>query len=127
MAIYRSNEVRKMSAKERGEKLDELRAELLREHGVKAAGGAPKNPGRIRALRKTIARILTISAAGEAPEAAPPRTRPPSPRPQARPPSPAKVPGGKRGPAAKPAKKAATGQKRGAASRKGTAVPRRKT
>jgi large subunit ribosomal protein L29 len=49
-----------MSEKEMEEKLSELRIELLREMGIKAAGGAPENPGRIRELRKTIARIKTI-------------------------------------------------------------------
>lgn len=104
MAIYRAGEVHKMSPKERSEKLDELRAELLREHGVKAAGGAPKNPGRIRALRKTIARILTIAAAGAASEATPrrmPLSTPP------RPPSPKKGAAGKAVPEKVPAKKAA--------------------
>ncbi len=110
MAIYRAGEIRKMSPKERGEKLDELRAELLREHGVKAAGGAPKNPGRIRALRKTIARLLTIGVV-EAPKAPPAAPKPPA------------------GPAKAPAKKRAA--KPPPASRKakapGAKAPRRKT
>lgn len=105
MAIYRAGEIRKMSPRERAEKLDELRAELLREHGVKAAGGAPKNPGRIRALRKTIARVLTISAAVAGGEGGqrPPRgeSSPVPPRPQARPPSPTRK--GTAGKGAKPA------------------------
>lgn len=79
MAIYRASEVHKMSPKEREEKLNELRAELLREQGVKAAGGAPKNPGRIRALRKTIARILTIQAAAAEGPAPAPRPQPRAP------------------------------------------------
>src|SRR5207244_11985184 len=41
-------------------KLTELRDELMHERGVAAMGGAPPNPGKIRALRKNIARILTI-------------------------------------------------------------------
>jgi len=32
----------------------------MHERGVAAMGGAPPNPGKIRALRKNIARILTI-------------------------------------------------------------------
>src|SRR2546422_11265412 len=32
----------------------------MHERGVPAMGGAPPNPGKIRALRKNIARILTI-------------------------------------------------------------------
>jgi ribosomal protein L29 len=33
----------------------------MHERGVAAMGGAPPNPGKIRALRKNIARILTIA------------------------------------------------------------------
>ena len=41
-------------------RLTELQDELMHERGVAAMGGAPPNPGKIRALRKNIARILTI-------------------------------------------------------------------
>jgi len=60
MAIHRADEIRKMSAKERGERLTELSNELLRERSMKASGGAPENPGRIREIRRTVARIKTI-------------------------------------------------------------------
>ncbi|MBI4363162.1 MAG: 50S ribosomal protein L29 [Euryarchaeota archaeon] len=60
MAIYRSEELRKMEPEKRQEKLAELTRELLRERGIQAAGGAPDNPGRIRELRRTIARIQTL-------------------------------------------------------------------
>ena len=53
-------EIREMSADERNQKLQELRDELMHERGVSAMGGAPSNPGAIRALRTQIARILTI-------------------------------------------------------------------
>ena len=53
-------EIREMSADERNQKLKELRDELMHERGVSAMGGAPSNPGSIRALRTQIARILTI-------------------------------------------------------------------
>ena len=49
-----------MDAETIGKKLTELRDELMHERGVAAMGGAPPNPGKIRALRKNIARILTI-------------------------------------------------------------------
>ncbi|MCS7131607.1 MAG: 50S ribosomal protein L29 [Hadesarchaea archaeon] len=60
MAILRSSEIRDMSVEEMRAKLRELRAELARERAIAAAGGSLENPGRIRELRRTIARILTI-------------------------------------------------------------------
>jgi large subunit ribosomal protein L29 len=60
MAILRSEEIRDMTERERQEELDELETELLNAKAVKAAGGAPENPGRIKELRRTIARIKTI-------------------------------------------------------------------
>lgn len=60
MAMLRTGEIRKMSREERWKKLRELRAEILNERGQSAMGGAPKNPGRLRALRRSIARLLTI-------------------------------------------------------------------
>ncbi len=53
-------EIRKMSREQKLAKLKELRNELMHERGVAAMGGAPANPGRIRALRADIARLLTI-------------------------------------------------------------------
>ena len=40
-------------------RLNELRLELAKEKGQIAIGGSPSNPGRIREIKKTIARILT--------------------------------------------------------------------
>ncbi len=60
MAILRASEVRDMSMEELREKLEELRMELLRERSKAAAVGVPDNPGRVRELRRTIARIMTI-------------------------------------------------------------------
>jgi large subunit ribosomal protein L29 len=60
MSLIRSKEVREMDAEEREAKLKELQNELMHERGVAAMGGAPPNPGKIRALRTQIARMLTI-------------------------------------------------------------------
>jgi large subunit ribosomal protein L29 len=60
MAILKPKEIREMNQKERKEKLYELRNELMREQGIAAMGGAPTNPGKIKALRISISRILTI-------------------------------------------------------------------
>ncbi len=60
MAIVRVKEVREMSDEQIEKQLKDLRNELLKERAITATGGAPENPGRIRELRRTIARILTI-------------------------------------------------------------------
>ena len=60
MAILRPDEIRDMTPAEREAELDELETELLNAQSVKAAGGAPENPGRIKEIRKAIARIKTI-------------------------------------------------------------------
>ena len=74
MALLRTKEIREMDAEGRAKKLRTLREELMHERGVAAMGGAPPNPGKIRALRKNIARILTISAEEERLGGAPART-----------------------------------------------------
>ncbi|MCZ7392868.1 MAG: 50S ribosomal protein L29 [Candidatus Methanoperedens sp.] len=60
MAILRADEIRKMNPNERLEELDKLKLELIRERAIASAGGAPENPGRIKEIRKTVARIKTI-------------------------------------------------------------------
>jgi large subunit ribosomal protein L29 len=60
MAMLKIGDVRNMSAEEIGEELRSLESELIREKGIVAAGGAPENPGRIRDIRRTIARIKTV-------------------------------------------------------------------
>ena len=60
MPILRVSEIRKMSDEERRRRLSELRAELMRAKTMVKAGGSLDNPSRIRELRRTIARILTV-------------------------------------------------------------------
>jgi len=60
MALLKSQEIREMDPELRAEKLREIRDELMHERGIGAMGGAPASPGKIRALRKNIARIITI-------------------------------------------------------------------
>ncbi|MGD2065824.1 MAG: 50S ribosomal protein L29 [Candidatus Bathyarchaeota archaeon] len=62
MAILRLKEIRDMSSEKRIEKVNEFRTELARLKTMVEAGGSIDNPTRIRQLRKTIARILTIEA-----------------------------------------------------------------
>jgi large subunit ribosomal protein L29 len=60
MAIFKIDEIRNMSEEEITEELQKLENELIRERGIVTAGGAPEKPGRIKDIRKTIARIKTI-------------------------------------------------------------------
>jgi large subunit ribosomal protein L29 len=62
MALLRTKEIRAMDVPAREKKLRELRDELMHERGVAAMGGAPPNPGKIRALRKNIARLRTVES-----------------------------------------------------------------
>ena len=60
MTILHPEEIRDMTPAERENELEDLETELLNAKAVKAAGGAPENPARIKELRRTIARIKTI-------------------------------------------------------------------
>jgi large subunit ribosomal protein L29 len=59
MAIFRAREVAQFSDAELEENLAKLQLELLQERGTVSAGGATENPGQIRVVRRTIARIKT--------------------------------------------------------------------
>lgn len=58
--VLKAKEVRILTSEERAEKLNELKRELMHERGVAAMGGSPPSPGKIRQLRTSIARLLTI-------------------------------------------------------------------
>ena len=60
MAIFKIDEIRNMNAEEIAEELHKLESELVRERGIVTAGGAPEKPGRIKDIRKTVARIKTV-------------------------------------------------------------------
>jgi large subunit ribosomal protein L29 len=61
MAILRIKEIKGMTAAEREKRLEELRAELTRARALRTGGGTVENPGRIREMRRAIARILTVN------------------------------------------------------------------
>jgi large subunit ribosomal protein L29 len=65
LPILRMTEIRDMSPEEREEKLVELATELTKMKTMIKAGGAVENPGRARAIRRTIARIMTVKNEGE--------------------------------------------------------------
>jgi large subunit ribosomal protein L29 len=60
MAIFKIDEIRNMSDEEIAEELHKLESDLVRERGVVVAGGAPEKPGRIKDIRRTIAKIKTV-------------------------------------------------------------------
>ncbi len=60
MAIFKIDEIRNMNEEEITEELRKLENDLIRERGIVTAGGAPEKPGRIRDIRRTIARIKTV-------------------------------------------------------------------
>ena len=62
MAIIRKKELKAMDTKTLGVRLTEIRKELNSERGLVKSGGRSSNPGKIRELRKTVARILTFIA-----------------------------------------------------------------
>jgi large subunit ribosomal protein L29 len=59
MAIFRASDVRQLSDVELQEQMDKLKLELIQFNGKVSAGGSTENPGRIRELRRTIARMKT--------------------------------------------------------------------
>ncbi|MHC1631363.1 MAG: 50S ribosomal protein L29 [Methanotrichaceae archaeon] len=60
MAIFKVEELRNMSPEELADELNKLQDELIRERGIVVTGGAPENPGRIKELKRTIAKIKTV-------------------------------------------------------------------
>ena len=65
MAIMRVKEIRAMDNAALLKKVDEMKEELNVELGAIAAGGRATNVGKIKEIKKTIARILTVIAERE--------------------------------------------------------------
>jgi large subunit ribosomal protein L29 len=59
MAIINKEEMGHMSVEDAQVKIEELRKELLKENAVIAGGTTPKSPGKVRQMKKTIARLMT--------------------------------------------------------------------
>ena len=60
MAILHIKDIKKMKDDELDKKLFDLKKELMKARTKISQGAAPDNPGKIREIRKTIARILTV-------------------------------------------------------------------
>ena len=60
MRKLRIKDLRKLSDEDLQKRLKELKLELLKERGNIEMGGNIKNPGKIKVIRRDIARILTL-------------------------------------------------------------------
>jgi len=60
LAVLRKREIKQMLPEERTKKISELRAELTTIRTQVKSGGTVDNPSRVRELRRTVARLLTI-------------------------------------------------------------------
>ncbi len=60
MAILRKRDIGQMLPEERKKKISELRAELTTIRTQVKSGGTVENPARVRELRRTVARLLTV-------------------------------------------------------------------
>ena len=56
----KNKDLRKMNKQELDTKLLELKKDLIKINAQIAAGTVPENPGNVKNVKKTVARILTI-------------------------------------------------------------------
>ncbi|MHA2033587.1 MAG: 50S ribosomal protein L29 [Candidatus Kariarchaeaceae archaeon] len=61
MAIMKMKEIRKLRPEQRNARLHQYRRELMDMYSQLSAGGSIEDPGRIKLLKKTIARLLTVN------------------------------------------------------------------
>jgi len=55
-----TNELKKLNKEQLQDRLKELRKELIKMNAQISTGTPPENPGKVRQVKKTIARIYTI-------------------------------------------------------------------
>ena len=60
LPILRKRELKQLLPEEREKKLTELRTELVKLRTSVKSGGNVENVGRIRELKRTVARLLTV-------------------------------------------------------------------
>lgn len=60
MAIITKSEMKNMSPDEMKSKISELRMELIKQNAMVATGTIPKSPGKLKEIKKTIARLMTL-------------------------------------------------------------------
>lgn len=65
MATLRMKDIQKMDAKDLKKKENELRLELAKERANIGIGASSSSPGRMKEIRRTIARLQTVMAGPE--------------------------------------------------------------
>jgi len=60
LPIMRMKEIRDLTPEEKEKRIMDLRAELLRLQAMVKAGGTVDDPGRIKEIKKTLARLFTV-------------------------------------------------------------------
>ncbi|MEK6951577.1 MAG: 50S ribosomal protein L29 [Nanoarchaeota archaeon] len=60
MSLIKKNELKNINVLAINEKISEFNKELMKLNTQRAVGTAIENPGRIRLLKRTIARLLTV-------------------------------------------------------------------
>ena len=64
MAIIRYKEIGNLSEKDLESKFNELKNELIKAKAQVATGSAIENPGKVKEIKRTVARILTFKNQG---------------------------------------------------------------
>jgi large subunit ribosomal protein L29 len=59
MAIIKKNELKDMKKEQIEEKLKELKREMIKINAQRSSKTLPENPGRVKEIQRTIARLLT--------------------------------------------------------------------
>lgn len=60
MTLIKKNELKLMNANQIGQKLEDLNKELLKLNAQRAVGTTIESPGRLKLIRRTIARLITL-------------------------------------------------------------------
>ncbi|BAB59477.1 ribosomal protein large subunit L35 [Thermoplasma volcanium GSS1] len=60
MLELRAKQIRQMSKEERQQTLKNLKESLLHERALVSMGGSSPSPGKVRSIRRQIARLLTV-------------------------------------------------------------------
>ncbi|MEA3514309.1 MAG: 50S ribosomal protein L29 [Nanoarchaeota archaeon] len=59
MAIITKSEMKNLSLDEMKSKISELKMELIKQNALVATGTIPKSPGKMKEIKKVIARLMT--------------------------------------------------------------------